>query len=135
MQEVSLLNAAQGFPGQLTSLRIALPAGATGASELFPTQGRAVMGVIIPAAWTAAALAFYGAFSNNPASAIPIYNSGGIPEGTAAAVNAGSYVAFPSPDSLFFPFLQLVSVTAGSITPVDQIADRELILILKSFLT
>ena len=134
MPDYPVLNATQGFPGQLTAVKVTIKSGAAGVSELFPTQGRAVMAIVMPATWVAAAVVFRGALSNNLASILPIYDAGGNPEGTSANAVQATVILFPG-DAIFYPFLQLMSATAGSFTPVDQTADRDIILILKDYLS
>ncbi len=92
------------------------------------------MALIMPATWVAAAVVFQGAMSNNPASVLPIYDSGGNPEGTSVVAVQGTFIVFPG-DALFVPFLRLMSATAGTFTPVDQTADREIIVLMKPYLS
>ncbi len=126
--------AANGFPGQVTAIRVTIKDGTDGVSDLFPTQGRAIMALIMPATWVAAAVVFRGAMSNTPSAILPIYDAGGNPEGTVAVAVQGTYITFPG-DALFVPFLQLMSATAGTFTPVNQTADREIIVLMKQYLT
>ncbi len=46
--------AANGFPGQVTAIRVTIKNGGAGVSNLFPTQGKAIMALIMPATWVAA---------------------------------------------------------------------------------
>ncbi len=126
--------AANGFPGQVTAVRVTIKNGSDGVSDPFPTQGRAIMGLVMPATWVAAAVVFKGGMSSNPAAMLPMYDSGANPEGTPSTAVQGTIITFPG-DALFVPFLQLVSATAGTFMPVDQTADREIIVIFKQYLT
>lgn len=130
--EYPLGGAASGFPGQLTATRVTILNGAAGVSEIFPTQGRAIMALVIPATWVAAGISIKGGLIQN--SVKETYNQAGIAEGTVAVVVQDTIVLFPS-DAEFLPFLQLMSATAGSFTPVDQTADREIIVVWKQYLT
>lgn len=122
-----------GFPGNLFAWAATIPSGAA-VSEMFPTQGYAVVGILMPSAWTAAALQFYSCLTGNQADLLP------LKDGTTAVymqtlVAASDDIAFPNPNAIFRPFLQLKSVTAGGVVAVNQGADRTIIVILRKFLS
>ncbi len=48
------------------------------------------------------------------------------------AVAQDDWVVFPMADAFFGTFLQLVSVTAGGVTPITQTADRTIILLFRN---
>ena len=49
-------------------------------------------------------------------------------------VAGGDWIVFPLADALFAPYVQLVSVTATTVTPVVQAADREILLLVRNYL-
>lgn len=120
-----------GYPMNLDAQIVTIAAGAS-ASEMIVTQGRALVAIQMPAAWTAASLGFKVCLTGNPADLLPVYNNGGTVVTTPAAAN--TYIAFPLPDAVFGPYLQITSVTAGTTTGVNQVAAATLILLFKNFL-
>lgn len=122
-----------GFPNNLRAICVTIPNGAA-VSQMFPTQGDAIVGLLMPAAWTAAALQFYGCLSGNPIDLLP-YKDATTAVYMQTLVAASDLIAFPNPDALFCPFLQLKSVTAGGVVAVNQGADRQVIVLLRHFLS
>ncbi len=122
-----------GYPGPLRAISVTIPSGAA-VSEMFATQGYAIVGLLMPAAWTAAALQFYGCLSGNQADLVP-YKDATTGVYMQTLVAAADLIAFPNPDAIFCPFLQLKSVTAGGVNAVNQNADRQIIVLLRPFLT
>ncbi len=123
-----------GYPGNgLRAVSVTIPNGAA-VTEMFASQGAAVVGVVMPAAWTAAALQFYGCLSGNQADLLP-YKDATTGVYMQTLVAAADMVAFPNADALFCPFLQLKSVTAGGVNAVNQGADRQVIVLLRPLLT
>lgn len=120
----------KGNPQNLIAQSVTIVSGAS-VSEMISAQGLALVGVVMPAAWTAAAIGFKACLTGNIADLQTVYDAGGNPEGAVAAAVQGTTIAFPSSDALFFPFLQIVSVTAGTATGVNQDADRTLILLFR----
>lgn len=112
-------------------MSVTIPAGAS-VSEMISTQGEALVGVIMPAAWTAAALGYAACLSGNVADLLSVYGSGGTAMTTVAA--AATHIAFPTSDSIFVPFLQIRSVTADTATGVAQAAAATIILLFRKFL-
>ena len=115
-----------GYPENMSAQEVTIAASAS-ASEIIATQGRLLVGIFMPAAWTAADIAFKvgvnqreGDMKNIGASAI-----------TTPAI-AAVFIAFPSPETLLVPFIQLVSVTAGTTTGVPQAAERKFVLLFRS---
>lgn len=121
-----------GFPDNLSAMSVTIPNGAS-VSEMIATQGRALVGIVMPAAWTAAAIGYKVCLSGNAADLLPVYDSGGNAMTTSAA--ASTHIAFPTSDAIFAPFLQIASVTAATATGVNQGADRTLLLLFRSFLS
>lgn len=122
-----------GFPSNLFWQIVTIVSGAS-ATEVIQTNGLALVGIVMPSAWTAADIAFKSCMSGNPNEMQQLFDSGGNPEKTAAA--ASHNIAFPSSDALFVPFLQLVSVsTSDDTTPVTQGADRTLKLLFRNYLS
>ncbi len=122
-----------GWPANLNAQKVILLAGATGASEIIPTYGRALVGLVMPAAWNAAAIQYYGTLSGN-ARELKALKDGNTSVLLQTLVAAGDWIVFPLPDAFFGTFLQLVSVTAASVNVVQQDADREIVLLFKNFL-
>lgn len=120
-----------GYPDNLNAISVTIPNG-TAVSEMFATQGRALVGILLPAAWTAAAIGFKTCLSGNVSDLVPVYSSGGTPMTSLA--NASTFIAFPTSDAIFSAFLQLASVTADTTTGVNQGADRTIVLLFRSFL-
>lgn len=103
-------------------------------SEMIDTQGFGLAGIIMPSAWTAANLGFAVCLTGNANDLQQVYSSAGTAESSKAT--ASQPIAFPSPDALFFPFLQILSVsTSDSTTPVTQGAARTLLLVFRKYLS
>lgn len=114
----------------LWAYQATIPNGAS-ASEGFNTQGRAIVGLVMPAGWTAADLAYSSSLDG--ATFQQVYDNGGNPEKTKVA--ASQNIAIPQSDALFFPNVKLLSVsTADDTTPVNQGAARVITVLLKRFL-
>ncbi len=123
-----------GYPGNgLRAVSVTIPNGAA-SSEMFASQGAAVVGILMPAAWTAAALQFYGCVTGNQADLAP-YKDATTGVYMQTLVAASDLTAFPNPDALFCPFLSVKSVTAGGVNAVNQGADRQVIVLLRPMLT
>jgi hypothetical protein len=120
-----------GFPANLYLEQVTIPAG-TAVSEMVATQGMALVGIIMPGTWTAAAIGFKACASGNPSNLLYVYDSGGNPITTV--VSTSRHVAFPMTDALFAPYLQIASVTAGSVTAVNQVAAAVLLLLFRRYL-
>lgn len=100
-------------------------------SEPFSLQGKVLMGIVMPAAWTAASLGFAGCMSGRIADMQQIFDKSGSAESAVAA--ASKPIAQPTSDPLFFPFMQVLSVqVADKVTLVTQGADRTLTLIYRN---
>lgn len=122
----------QGFPSNFFGMEVTIPSGSS-LSEVFCPQGMAVVGVFMPAAWTAAAIGWKCGNGQRAEDQVFVHSAAGVPS-TTSALTAGTYVAFPTMDALFGPFMQVASVTAGSSTGVNQGADRVLLLVLRNYL-
>jgi hypothetical protein len=118
-----------GYPDNLRAISLTILSG-TAVTEMFATQGWAVLGVIIPAAWTAAVIGQKICLTGNAADLVPVIN--GSYEQTAT-ITAASFVPIPWSDTAFAPFMALTSIdTTGA--AVNQGADRSLIVILRKYL-
>ena len=126
--------AAQGWPSNLFAWKATIANGAS-VTEMIPVQGKALVGVLMPASWTAAALGFKVSLNGSPRSAdlVPVYTNNGTPM-TTAALTAATFVPFPALDAFFGPFIQIASVTANTTTGVAQGAERTLILLFRNYL-
>lgn len=122
----------KGFPSNLFAAQVTIKAG-TAASEMFAPQGKALIGLYMPAAWDTADIGYQSCISGNPIDLLNAYSNGGTPETTQ--VDASRYIPFPSFDALFAPFIVLTSVDAGSVTPAVQSADRVITLLFRYYLT
>ncbi len=123
-----------GYPGNgLRAVSVTIPNGAA-VSEMFATQGAAVVGILMPAAWTAAALQFYSCLSGNQADLKPLKDAS-TSVYMQTLVAADDDICFPNADAIFRPFIQLKSVTATGVNAVNQGADRQIIVLLRPLLT
>lgn len=122
-----------GWPINLVAQKCTIASGASG-SEIIATQGKALVGLIMPAAWTAAAIQYYGSIAGSPRE-LKVLKDGGTGNLLQTLVAADDWVVFPMSDAFFGTFLQLVSVTAASVTPVAQGADRDIILLFRNFVS
>lgn len=123
---------AQGWPINLSAQKCTIPSGGSG-SEIIPLQGKAIVGLIMPATWTAAAIQYYAGLSMTP-SQLKVVKDQTTGNLLQTLVAADDWIIFPLTDALYAPFVQLVSVTPASVTPVTQGAAREIILLLRNFL-
>lgn len=122
-----------GYPNNLRALSVTIANGAS-VSEIFATQGDAIVGIIMPAAWTAADIAYKSCITGNVLDLQQVYDSSGNPEKTI--VVAAHNIAIPQSDTVFSAFVQLFSVsTADDTTPVNQGAARTIILLLRHYLS
>ena len=122
-----------GNSNNLHAQQVTIASGAS-ASEMIATQGFNLVGIIMPAAWTAADIGFAVCVTGNSNDLQQVNNQAGNPESSKAV--AAKPIAFPSPDALYFPFLQILSVsTTDDTTPVTQGAARTLILLFREFLS
>lgn len=126
----------QGYPDNLRALSVTILSGAS-VSEMFATQGWAIVGIEMPSSWTAAKLAYKSCLSGNDSKLQAVKDNGGNYEKTAVAASIN--VAIPQSDTLFTAFCQLVSVDATeastSVTPVAQGGDRTIGLLLRKYLS
>ena len=122
-----------GWPNNLRILKCTIGTAADGASEIVPLQGKAIVGLIMPASWTAAAIQYYGSINGN-ARELKALKDGSTSVYLQTLVAAGDWIVFPLADALFAPYVQLVSVTATTVTPVVQGADREILLLVRNYL-
>lgn len=120
-----------GFPANLYLEQVTIPAG-TAVSEPIATQGMALVGIIMPGTWTAAALGFKACVSGNPSNLLPVYDSGGNP--ITCLASTSRYIAFPMTDAMFGPYLQIASVTTATVTAVNQVAEAVILLLFRRYL-
>lgn len=121
-----------GSPSNLFARKVTIPNGAA-VSEMISTQGMALVGIIMPGAWTAAALGYQTCISGNKADLLSVYDAGGNAATTLAA--ASTHIAFPTSDAIFTAYLAITSVTAATTTGVNQGAARDIILLFRNFLS
>ncbi len=117
-----------GFPTNMVVQQVTIKSGAS-KSEQVATQGMALVGVQMPATWTAADLGCEASWDNNVFFAA--YDGGG--NAMTAVATANKFITFPFTNAVFAPFIKLTSVATGggSVTPANQGADRTLYLIFR----
>lgn len=106
--------------------QVTIPNGASVAPGIL-TEGRALVGVLMPAAWTAANLGFEASFDG--ATFGTVYTASGTLSQTV--VTADDFIAFPAADAIFAPYLKVKSVDNANVA-VNQTADRTLTLLFKA---
>jgi hypothetical protein len=114
----------------------------TAASAAIPLMGQRLLGIYMPAAWTAAAVKL--AFNVHPGTGVngaeaPAYDDAGwYPVTTIAgalklavlhATPTGKYIQFGADDIISGRFLQIVGTDAAGTTPIVQTAARTLRLV------
>ena len=104
-------------------------AAATGLAEAVNTQGHALVGILMPAAWTAAKLGYD--VSLDGVTYRTAYDNGGNLEQTTVELSA--YIAIPQSDTVFAPMIRVKSVDASNVA-VAQSADRALTLVFRRYL-
>lgn len=126
-----------GFPSNMFLRQVTIPSGAS-VSDLCPTQGMALVGIFTDrAGWTAAAIGYKTCWSGNAGELVTMYDGSGGYEQTLVstdAASAGVFIAIPQTDTLFAPWIQLTSRTAGTDNAVNQGAARTLTLIFRNYL-
>jgi hypothetical protein len=91
------------------------------------TEGYALVGIEMPAAWTAAALGFE--VSIDGATFYTAYdNAGNLLQATVAA---SRHIVFPLDSAIYGPFLKVKSVGAGTDVAANQGAARTLRLVFR----
>ena len=125
-------NQIPGWPANLWLQKVTIPASAS-KSELLNTQGRALVGIFMPSAWTAADIGFEANWDSNPNDMFVVYAAGGTIQ--TVTVDANQYIAFPMTSVSFVPYMKITSVASGSATPTVQAAAREIILVFRNFLS
>lgn len=108
-------------------ITVTIPSGGA-LSEVVRLNGRRILAVEMPAAWTAAGLTFLS--GSDDAAMKPVYDDTGSEIAVATAAGRVTSVTGVRADALAsLDRLQVRSGTAGS--PVNQAADRTLALLLK----
>ncbi len=121
----------QGSPDNLYAQQVTILNGAS-VSEVVATQGKALVGMLMPASWTSANIGFKTCMDGNPANLKLIYGNANAPE-LCDPGTADRHIAFPSVDALYVPFLAIASVD-GSGVAVNQAGDRVIVLLFREFL-
>lgn len=119
------------LPGGLENLwaeQITIQAGGSVAEAVF-TQGHALVGILMPAAWTAALLGYEVSVDN--VTYRTAWDNGSNLSQTK--VQAGSYISIPMSDTVFAPYIRVKSVD-GTNTAVNQVAAATLILLFRRYL-
>ena len=118
-----------GQPDNLYAQTVTIASGAS-TSEWIAPQGKALIGIQMPAAWTAAKIAINAGVSPN--SLGQVYDNAG--NRAAVTVAASEFIAIPLDSAVFAPYLSLSSVD-GSGNPVNQGQDAVIILLLRRYLS
>lgn len=111
----------QSYPA--TPVNVTIPSGATGLSAEIDLVGLAVIEIVMPATWVAAALTFSGSDASG-GTFTNLYDAAGGEYTVQAA--ASRRIKVPASDLLGDCFLKLRSGLSGA--AVDQTADRVLTL-------
>lgn len=107
--------------------KVTIPAGAAEAPP-FSTEGRALVGIQMPAAWTAAKIGFEASVDAKTFQTAKD-NTGALVESAAAA---SVFIPFPQDSAIFAPYLKVKSTApAGTGVAENQAADRVLVLIFR----
>lgn len=93
------------------------------------TEGHAIVGILMPAAWTAAKLGFQ--VSLDGVNWYDVKDSGGNFEQSVAG--ASTFIAIPIADAISSPHIRLKSVDAAN-AAVNQAAARTITVVMKRFL-
>lgn len=109
----------------LFSEQVTIATGTNAAS--LPTEGRALVGVQMPSAWTAANLGFEVSFDGGATWVTAYDNTGNLLQ---AVVSTSRYVAFPVDSAIFAPLLKVKSVTAANVA-TNQGGARTLTLVFR----
>ncbi len=118
-----------GWPNNLSIQKCTIST--AGMSEAVAVQGKALVGLIMPAAWTAASIQFYASIDGSAFQVVKDTTTASFMQTIPAA---DDWIVFPLADALFASYIKLASVTAGGVTPVVQGAAREIKLIFRNFL-
>lgn len=102
---------------------------ATGLAEAVNTQGQALVGILMPAAWTAAKMGYD--VSLDGVTFRTAYDNGGNFE--QSTVQASAFISIPQSDTVFAPYIRCKSVDATNVA-VAQGADRALTLVFRRYL-
>lgn len=117
-----------GFPTNMVVQQVTIASG-TSKTQPIAGQGMALVGIQVPSVWTAADIGYEASWDNNVFNIV--YAAGGNASTTVAT--ASEWIAFPSQDAIFAPFIKITSVTTGggSVTAANQAAARTLNLIFR----
>lgn len=109
----------------LWAVTCTIPAGAN-VADAFSTQGHAIVGIVMPAAWTAAVIGIEASVDSGK-TWNTAYSNVSLFEQSLA--QASSFIAFPFPDKIAAPDVRLKSVDATNVA-VNQVAAATIIVIL-----
>ncbi len=132
-----LLPQPYGFSQNLSLQKCTISAASSGInqglSEPINSAGKALVGLIMPAAWTAAAIQYYASITPNQDD-FKVCKDTTTGNFLQTLVVADDWVVFPLSDAIFAPYIKLKSVTAGGVNAVTQGAAREIYLLFRNFL-
>lgn len=107
---------------------VTIPA-ANNLATAFFTGGKAIVGIVMPAAWTAAKIGYD--VSIDGINWVTAYDGGGNYEQTTA--EASAFICIPLADAIFAPFVRIKSVSAVNVA-VNQVLAATLTLVTKRYL-
>ena len=119
------------FSEDLYQIGVTIGSGAAESGAVF-TQGMVLVGVIMPAVWTAANLGIKAGLAAGSLQAA-YDNAGGLLQ---AVVNAGTFVAIPNDSAVFAPWISVTSInTNRSGSAVNQAVAANLTLLFRRYLS
>jgi hypothetical protein len=117
-----------GQPDEPTTLTLTIANGASLSDEA-DLEGRSLVGIYMPSAWTAANLTFQVAHTSGGTFQDAYDDAGSEVTVTAAA---SRYIGLTSADALCLSAARFLKVRSGTTgTPVNQAAERSIVLVLK----
>ncbi|MBZ5621452.1 MAG: hypothetical protein LAQ69_22410 [Acidobacteriia bacterium] len=119
------------FSDDLYQIAVTIGSGTAESGAVF-TQGMVLVGVIMPAVWTAANLGIKAGLAAGSLQAA-YDNAGGLLQ---AVVAASAFVALPSDSTVFAPWISVTSInTDKSGSAVNQGAARSITLLFRRYLS
>lgn len=114
----------------LEAVDVTIASGASN-SNVATSEGRALVGLRMPAGWDAADLRFKAALKSGD-TLLPVFDSFGNP--LKATVTESTFITLPLSQACYAPYVCVSSVdTSGN--AVNQTADRTIVLLFRRFLS
>lgn len=112
----------------LWGMTVTIPANGN-LAEVVNTQGQALVGILMPAAWTAAKIGYD--VSIDGVTFRTAYDNGGNYEQSTA--EASAFICIPQSDTIFAPYIRIKSVDATNVA-VNQVAAAAITLVFRRYL-